>query len=113
MMVLEFAIGKRDLLSARKMLADMHFADMALICRNQDRSVYRALIEDGQLVGVVAGLRRAMPSFSLTAVLKDVRDFLPKETPPDHDEGLRALGDDALEGEHPMRRMFGFKTWNE
>lgn len=113
MMVLEFAIGKRDLLTARKMLADMHFADMALVAQNRDRSVYRALIEDGQLGSMVAGLKKTLPSFNLTAVLRDVREFLPRETLPVRDEGLRALGDDALEGDRPMRRMFGFKTWNE
>lgn len=113
MMVLEFAIGKRDLLTARKMLADMHFEDMTLVSQNRDRSVYRALIEDRKLGSMVAGLKKTLPSFNLTAVLRDARDFLPKETLPACEEGLRALGDDALEGDRPMRRMFGFKTWNE
>ena len=115
MTTLEIMVGKMDFLTAQEVLSRIHFKDSILISQNRRTAVYRILIEEDRMASVIQELRQNIKSFSLCAVSKDETDFLPRKTESDQPEtyAFRALNVPIKDGELIMRRMFGFKTFDE
>ncbi|MDD6682286.1 MAG: hypothetical protein PUE61_03830 [Clostridiales bacterium] len=115
MTTLEIMVGKKDFLTAQEVLSRIHFKDNILVSQNRRAAVYRILIEEDRMASVIQELRQSIKSFSLCAVSKDETDFLPRKTESDQPEtyAFRALNVPVKDGELIMRRMFGFKTFDE
>ena len=115
MTTLEIMIGKKDFLTAQEVLSRIHVKDSVLISQNSYAAVYRILIEEERMASVIRELRRSVKTFSLCAVSRIESDFLPYKTKSDQPEtyAFRALNVPVRDGELIMRRMFGFKTFDD
>ncbi len=107
MTTLEFAVGKKDLLTVQEALSRIRMEDSLLVSRSSREAVYRILIPESRRAATVEALSHALRTFSLRAASKIDGDFLPAE-PPESSYALRALNE-SRDGSPAARRMFGFK----